>query len=275
MERSIPPSGLSLLGLVRHMAVVELNWFRFWLGGEPRPNPRYDDGDEEFDSVDNADGARLRFSTTGGRNATTPARCSRPSGRSTMSEPARPVGTGISVRWTLVPHDRGVRPPQRPRRPPPRVHRRPHRRLSCVPDAGSAAATGPVAWSRRGGCHAEVSDPAELRGARRRRDGEIGRDSKRIIVEHTPEIVWEISHVVADDDGNITTFCIYQAPDEDRSWSTRRCSGDTTSTTCTRSVVRSPRPTSPADWSGPRALPARRPRRRIGCARSSLRDGPS
>src|ERR1044072_162027 len=45
--------------------------------------------------------------------------------------------------------------------------------------------------------------------------GEIGRDSKRIIVEHTPEIVWEISHVVADDDGNITTFCIYQAPDED------------------------------------------------------------
>jgi hypothetical protein len=44
---------------------------------------------------------------------------------------------------------------------------------------------------------------------------EIGRDSKHIIAEHTPEIVWEISHVVADDDGNITTFCIYQAPDED------------------------------------------------------------
>jgi uncharacterized protein DUF4242 len=43
---------------------------------------------------------------------------------------------------------------------------------------------------------------------------EIGRDSKRIIAEHTPEIVWEISHVVADEDGNITTFCIYQAPNE-------------------------------------------------------------
>ena len=45
--------------------------------------------------------------------------------------------------------------------------------------------------------------------------GDIGRDSKRIIAEHTPTIVWEVSHIVADDDGNITTFCIYQAPDEE------------------------------------------------------------
>ena len=43
----------------------------------------------------------------------------------------------------------------------------------------------------------------------------IGADSKRIIKEKMPEITWEISHVVADADGNITTFCIYQAPDED------------------------------------------------------------
>ena len=52
-----------------------------------------------------------------------------------------------------------------------------------------------------------------------RDDGEmetIGADSKRIIAEHTPDIVWEISHVVADENGEITTFCIYQAPDEDR-----------------------------------------------------------
>jgi uncharacterized damage-inducible protein DinB len=50
--RSIPPSALSLLGLVRHMAEVELNWFRFWLAGE-KPNPRYAD-EEEWD-VDDAD----------------------------------------------------------------------------------------------------------------------------------------------------------------------------------------------------------------------------
>ncbi len=34
-ERAVPPSGLSLLGIVRHMAEVERNWFRPVLGGEP------------------------------------------------------------------------------------------------------------------------------------------------------------------------------------------------------------------------------------------------
>ena len=51
--RSVPPSNLSLLGLVRHMACVELNWFRFWLGGE-EPNPRYPD-DTDLDEIADAD----------------------------------------------------------------------------------------------------------------------------------------------------------------------------------------------------------------------------
>ena len=34
-ERAVPPSALSLLGLVRHMAEVERNWFRPVLAGEP------------------------------------------------------------------------------------------------------------------------------------------------------------------------------------------------------------------------------------------------
>src|SRR5271154_5809048 len=33
-ERAVPPSSLSLLGLVRHMAEVERNWFRPVLGGQ-------------------------------------------------------------------------------------------------------------------------------------------------------------------------------------------------------------------------------------------------
>ena len=33
-RRSVPPSTLSLIGLVRHMAEVERNWFRPVLGGE-------------------------------------------------------------------------------------------------------------------------------------------------------------------------------------------------------------------------------------------------
>src|SRR5438105_3363752 len=50
--RSVPPSALSLLGLVRHMAEVENNWFRFWLAGEG-PVTRWE-GDEDFE-VDGAD----------------------------------------------------------------------------------------------------------------------------------------------------------------------------------------------------------------------------
>ena len=38
---SVPPSGLTLTGLVQHMAEVERNWFRRVLAGEPVP-PIYD-----------------------------------------------------------------------------------------------------------------------------------------------------------------------------------------------------------------------------------------
>jgi uncharacterized damage-inducible protein DinB len=37
-RRSVPPSDLSLLGLVRHLADAELHWFRRVLGGEDVPN---------------------------------------------------------------------------------------------------------------------------------------------------------------------------------------------------------------------------------------------
>jgi len=43
----------------------------------------------------------------------------------------------------------------------------------------------------------------------------VGRRSRRIATEHFPQIVWEHSHVVVDDSGRVTTFCVYQAPDED------------------------------------------------------------
>ncbi|TLQ47166.1 DinB family protein [Streptomyces marianii] len=49
-ETSVPPSGLSLLGLVRHMAEVERIWFRRVLEGEAAP-PLYfsdEDPDGEF-----------------------------------------------------------------------------------------------------------------------------------------------------------------------------------------------------------------------------------
>ena len=44
-RRSMPPSGLSLLGLVRHMAEVERNWFRRVINGEDIPLVWSADGD--------------------------------------------------------------------------------------------------------------------------------------------------------------------------------------------------------------------------------------
>jgi hypothetical protein len=42
----------------------------------------------------------------------------------------------------------------------------------------------------------------------------VGRESREIVEESFPEIVWEHSHVVVDDDGTVRTFCVYEAPDE-------------------------------------------------------------
>jgi len=55
-RRSVPPSTMSLLGLVRHMADVELNWFRRVLDGEQAPGIFWSDDnlEGEFDDVDDA-----------------------------------------------------------------------------------------------------------------------------------------------------------------------------------------------------------------------------
>jgi uncharacterized damage-inducible protein DinB len=50
-QRSVPPSDLSLLGLVRHMAEVERGWFRHCLLGEDVPELY---SETEFSGVDTA-----------------------------------------------------------------------------------------------------------------------------------------------------------------------------------------------------------------------------
>jgi hypothetical protein len=58
-QRAVPPSSLTLLGLVRHMAEVERSWFRHRLDGQEVGSlycsPDNEDGD--FDDVDTADAA--------------------------------------------------------------------------------------------------------------------------------------------------------------------------------------------------------------------------
>ncbi|GGO30845.1 hypothetical protein GCM10010116_61770 [Microbispora rosea subsp. aerata] len=62
--RSVPPFGMSLLGLVRHMADVERIWFRRRLNGEDLDGIYFSDADPdgEFDNVDTAS-AEEAFST--------------------------------------------------------------------------------------------------------------------------------------------------------------------------------------------------------------------
>ena len=97
-RRAVPPSNLSLLGLVRHMAEVELNWFRFWLGGA-EPHPLYG-GNTDFDEVDGADvtEAFAHFDDECAHAREVVA------GFGSLDDvgAGQTVGAGISLRWTLV-----------------------------------------------------------------------------------------------------------------------------------------------------------------------------
>jgi hypothetical protein len=59
-QRAAPPSGLSLLGLVRHLAEVERAWFRLRVNGEDVEFlfSSEADPDGEFDHVETADAER-------------------------------------------------------------------------------------------------------------------------------------------------------------------------------------------------------------------------
>jgi hypothetical protein len=126
-ERAVPPSTLSLLGLVRHMADVERNWFRRVLGGEEAP-PLF--------LVRRRSGRRLRQRRHrrrrgGVRELALGVRAGQAGrGGGAVARGHRPAARRAGVAaLDPRPHDRGVRPPQRARRPAPRAHRRHGRRL--------------------------------------------------------------------------------------------------------------------------------------------------
>jgi alkyl hydroperoxide reductase subunit AhpC len=43
----------------------------------------------------------------------------------------------------------------------------------------------------------------------------VGRRSRVLTEEKFPDITWEHSHVVVDDEGMVRTFCVYAAPSEE------------------------------------------------------------
>jgi uncharacterized damage-inducible protein DinB len=99
-QRAVPPSSLSLLGLVRHMAEVERQWFTMVLGGEQvRFHYSTDDSpDAEFDDVDGADVAEA-FGTW--RSECEDAR-RRAAAAPSLDVTATWRGQEFSLRWIMV-----------------------------------------------------------------------------------------------------------------------------------------------------------------------------
>lgn len=98
-ERAVPPSVLSLLGLIRHMAEGERQWFRIVLAGEPEEYHYYTDEtpEAEFD-VEDADVTEA-FQTW--RSECDNARrqvAATPSLESTGSQ----EGKNYSLRWIMI-----------------------------------------------------------------------------------------------------------------------------------------------------------------------------
>ena len=124
------PSTLSLLGLVRHMAEVERGWFRQVFLGEDVPDlyNRSADEDADFNDVDQADPAEAFTAFERECAASRQVVAQAPSLDVLSKQASERTGQPWPLRW-IVPRDRGVRAPQRPRRPAPRARRRQHRLL--------------------------------------------------------------------------------------------------------------------------------------------------
>jgi hypothetical protein len=84
-DRGVPPSGLSLHGLVRHLAGVERWWFRIQFAGEDVPLIYYSDDDpnQDFDRLDGDVAEALAVWRCGGPSASGRARSSPGRRRST------------------------------------------------------------------------------------------------------------------------------------------------------------------------------------------------
>ena len=97
--RAVPPSTMSLLGLVRHMADVEANWFRRVLTGEDRPGIYWSDDnlDGDFDDVAGAsvalDFATWRAECDNARAVAT---------RMSLDDYGTRKGERVSLRWVFV-----------------------------------------------------------------------------------------------------------------------------------------------------------------------------
>lgn len=100
-EKGVPPSGLSLHGLVRHLAGVERWWFRLRFAGQRVPVLYYtdDDPNQDFDAVDGDVADAFAVWRTECEHAREIAAAS-----TSLDEigAVQPGGNPFSLRWVLV-----------------------------------------------------------------------------------------------------------------------------------------------------------------------------
>src|SRR5260370_13671353 len=99
---SVSPSGLTLTGLVQHMAEVERNWFRRVLAGEQAP-PIYDpqaDQSGPDGGFELAEGATLRNALATWREET--ARAREQCADRALADTGRFMEQDVSLRWIYV-----------------------------------------------------------------------------------------------------------------------------------------------------------------------------
>jgi len=99
-RRAVPPSTLSLLGLVRHMAEVERGWFRQLFLGEDVPDLYARSAD--FDDVDQADPAEAFHAFERECAASRQAVAQTPSLDVVSKQASERTGQAWSLRWIVT-----------------------------------------------------------------------------------------------------------------------------------------------------------------------------
>jgi len=103
VERAVPPSALSLLGLVRHMAEVERHWFRRALAGEEAPDLYCTDEDPDGDFHPAADGVAAASPAAAFATLAAEWQHAREvAAARSLDDCGRRRGEPVSLRWVMV-----------------------------------------------------------------------------------------------------------------------------------------------------------------------------
>ena len=129
LRQVMTPSGVTLLGMLKHLAFIERWWFRVVFAGEEGIDPPWSDADPDADwrveADETSEEIRSLYDDEVERSRAIVA-----DAESFDADLGRPSGEGSIAALDHDPHDRGVRPTPGSRRHHARGHRRADRRLA-------------------------------------------------------------------------------------------------------------------------------------------------